>query len=137
MDDTTLALLAVIGSPIAAVLTVFIKSWWDGRTAKVTAQPAVTNAETTQFSAHVEGFKAQFARQDKELERMDKELKEERKYRRQLEWKVDLGDKVNDILLDHLEMVERLVPHPPGPPARPDVARLKREHYENMPVELH
>lgn len=117
--ELQVALIAAIGGPILGLIGIILNVRSTRRNAEKTNQAAIANAEaaaknatTSEFKVLSESYEGAFARQDREL----KALRENEEKRDAFEQEVL---EFVEVLVDHLDILEELVPNPPGAPPRP------------------
>lgn len=126
--ELQVAIFAAIVGPIIGLIGII----WSVRNARNTAEKAnkiaeenaraainnaataAKNATTQEFGVLAEAYAGTFARQDKHIkELLESEAKRDRFEEEVLEFV--------SVLVDHIDIVEALVPNPPGAPPRPDI----------------
>lgn len=119
----------VIGPSIAALLSVagivvnLIISKRNAKTADGAVGVSQQNADTTEFSALVEGFKTSLSVTQQLLKDVQAKATEDREKSaediRKLSQRIDAQNRREDAILAHMTIIENLIPFPPGPPKRP------------------
>lgn len=101
-------LLAVIASPLVAII-IGVVNWLTTRSGqKLNNRVEKHEAKTHEFSAIVEGFETLLTQQKDELVK--------------LRDRVDRLEGYQKSLIDHVVILESMIPIPPGPPPRPNGA---------------
>lgn len=119
----------IIGPSIAAAVTIVgvivnvIISKRNTRTADSAVGVQQQQADTTEFSAIVEGFKLSLAETRQSLNDVRTKATEDRERSaediRKLSQRIDAQNRREDSILAHMTVIENLIPFPPGPPQRP------------------
>lgn len=127
MDNTAAAAAALpwwtplvtLATPALGVLGVYVASRFTSKNSTRATKVSETEAETNQFSALTEGFVEQ-------LRALREDLKEQRELRdtdrleiSKLTDRVQANEEREQRYLEHILLLEGLVPNPPGPPVRP------------------
>lgn len=116
MSDQSLAIVSLTLGPIVALVAAIITARVMRRNNKDELHINTKDAETNQFTALTEGYTETF----RQL-RLDMQDMQKRVIALEAEKKVLAIENSSDraLFLAHLTEVEKLVPVPPGPPARP------------------
>lgn len=125
MTDNQL-LLNLFAAPVLILIGVIVKGIWDfvgqrmaTRVSNKQVTVSETEAQTHQFQAIIDGFTQSLAAVNQRATTAEDQSARANNRADSLENRVDQLEDERVLIIDHLNAVEALVPHPPGPPPRP------------------
>lgn len=112
MLDWLPGIITVLLSGVVTLIVLKVNTKTAKETTSATISVQAQEADTHEFTAIIAGYKGS-------LEEVKSELATARSELHALKGRLDYLEIDNNTLITHLELLERMVPNPPGPPPRP------------------